>query len=201
MIKSIASVILVSILISSPISAAPERYPTNSEIKSLRQQFRQLIVKMKSDKVRGAYIKDKRSDLERQARNSFVESWSKVDPSIAPFIGSWIGDGYYYHIYPSKKLRQVCIIGTDEGQASFTTGTISNGNIFTKDRMVLFRESTYLGRIYIYKGKLQMTEIPFKSPSSPKSLTELIKYVAEETEKNSISQSFRENDCISSFTN
>jgi hypothetical protein len=204
MIKFIASVILVSIVISSPVSAVPERYPTNSEIKTLRQKFRQQITKMKSDKVGSGYIRDRRSSPERQARNSFVKSWNKVDPSIASFLGSWGGYEDTYHIYPAKKRQKVCIIGTGEGHGRFTTGTISNGNILTEDRVVLFREGIHLGSGKIYNGKPQiMTDIPYNSPTLPKSVAEITSssLPGEESEKNSIRQGFKENNCISPAPN
>jgi hypothetical protein len=203
MIKFIASVILGSIVISSPVSAAPERYPTNSEIKNLRQKFRQQIIKMKSDKVGSGYIRDRRSSFERQARNSFVESWSKVDPSIAPFLGSWGGD-FYYHIYPSKKRQRVCIIWTDEGHGGFIDGTISNGTILIGNGTVLFREGFYLGKGYIQDGKFQLnTDIPYNSPTVSKSVVEITNssLPREEAEKNLIHQGFKENGCTSSTPN
>ena len=203
MIKIITTVlILASIIISSPVSATPERYPTNSEIKTLRQQFRQQITKMKSDRVGSGYIKDRRSSTERQARNSFVKSWNKVDPSIALFLGSWRGYEDTYHIYPSKKHHKVCIIRTGEGHGRFTTGIISNGNILTEERVVLFREGMYLGSGDIYKGKPQIaTDIPYNSPTLPKSVVEMTSSSFEETEKISIRQGFKENGCISSLPN
>jgi hypothetical protein len=197
-----AVIVLASIIIASSVSAAPERYPTNSEIKTLRQQFRLQIARMKSDKVGNGYIRDRRSSIERQTRNSFVKSWNKVDPSVALFLGSWGGYEDTYHIYPSKKRQKVCIIRTGEGHAGFTTGTISNGNVLTEERVVLFREGIYLGSVNIYKGKPQIaTDIPYNSPTLPKSVVEMTSLSFEETEKNSIRQGFKENGCISSIPN
>ena len=201
MTKLLTSIIL-AFIISSPVSATPERYPTNSEIKTLRQQFRQQITKMKSDRVGSGYIKDRRSSTERQARNSFVKSWNRVDPSIALFLGSWGGYEDTYHIYPSKKHHKVCIIRTGEGHAGFNIGMISNGNILTEERVVLFREGIYLGSGNIYKGKPQIaTDIPYNSPTVPQSVVEMTSSSFEETEKTSIRQGLKENGCISSLPN
>jgi hypothetical protein len=204
MIKFITSVILASIIISSPVSATPERYPTNSEIKILRQQLRQQSIKMKSSEPGRSYIRDRRTSSERQARNSFVKSWSKVDSSIAPFLGSWGGYEDTYHIYPSKMRHKVCIIGTGEGHGRFTTGTISNCSIFTENRVVLFREGIYLGGANIRDGKPQsIGEIPYHSPTLPKSVVQITSssLPGEEAEKNSIRQGFKKNSCISPAPN
>jgi hypothetical protein len=204
MIKLISSFIAISIIISSSVSATQERYPTNSEIKTLRQQFRQLITRVKSDKTGSGYIRDIRSSAERQARNSFVTSWSKVDPSIASFLGSWSGYEDTYHIYPSKKQRKVCIVRTGEGHGSFIVGTISNGNIFTEShgsQVVLFREGIYLGSASISKGKPKIaTDIPYNSPRL-ESIAKLTSLSFEEAEKSSIRQGFNENGCISPTPN
>jgi hypothetical protein len=202
MIKFITSVILVSISISIPALATPERYPINSEINTIRQQLRQQSIKMKSSEPGRSYIRDRRTSSERQARNSFVKSWSKVDSSIAPFLGSWGGYEDTYHIYPSKTRHKVCIIGTGEGHGRFMTGTMSNGNILTENRTVLFREGIYLGGVNIRDGKPQsIGEIPYHSPTLPKPIVEFTSSSLEEAEKSSIRQGFKENGCISATPN
>jgi hypothetical protein len=86
----------------------------------------------------------------------------------------------------------------------FTTGTISNGNLFTGDRVVLFREGTYLGSGNIYQGKPQIaTDIPYNSPTLPKSVVEItsLSLPEEGSEKKLIRQGFKENGCISPTSN
>jgi hypothetical protein len=202
MIKFIAAILIATIFNIAPVLASPQQYPTKAEIKILRQQFQQQIKKMKSDQVGSRFVQDRRSAAERQARNSFVKSWTRVDPIIAPFLGSWGGYEDTYHIYPSNKQHKVCIIGTGEGRGRFTTGYISNGYILTTARTVLFRENIYLGSANIYNGKPQIaTDIPYSSPQIPRPVAEIIKSAlpGEKADQNLIHQGFKENGCTSTL--
>jgi hypothetical protein len=204
MIKILVPAIIASTcLISNPMSAAPERYPTNSEIKTIRQKFLQRIAKMKSDKVGSSLIRDRRSAKERQAMNLFVKSWSRVDPSIASFLGSWSGDWLFY-IYPSKKSQKVCVLSLDEGHLSFEGAfSIHNGIIRRGGGQVILREGLYLGTGSIQNGKPEYSDqIPFGSPTLPPSITEVVNSSREEEgKKDSIRQRFKENGCITGTLN
>jgi hypothetical protein len=195
------AIIASTCFISSSISAA-ERYPTSSEIKTIRQKFRQQIAKMKSDKYGSGLMRDRRSAKARQDMNSFVKSWSKVDPSIAPFLGSWGGDWLFY-IYPSKKSQKVCVISSDEGQLSFDLYGINNGVIRRGGGQIILREDSYIGIGEIQNGKPEFSnQIPFGSPTLPRSITEVVNSSAEEQgKKDSIRQSFKENGCTTATPN
>ena len=71
---------------SLPVLAQSQRYPTSTEMQRLRQEFRQLIRLTQTDQVGANYIQDRRTQAQRQNRESFVRAWSNIEPEAAPFL-------------------------------------------------------------------------------------------------------------------
>ncbi|MDM3845993.1 MAG: hypothetical protein PT116_13325 [Aphanizomenon gracile PMC638.10] len=183
---------------------AQTRQPTNAEIKRLRQELQQQIRRTKNNNVGAGYLQDRRTQVEKKTRESFVRAWSKTEPGLAPFMGIWSGYENSEHIYPSNTKGQVCIVSTTEGYGSFKTGILSNGLIKTNGGEVLFKEGNYyLGSAFLKNGRFvsNNSEIPLHSPTPVEPLNRLFEYISEASEKNQISQQFKAAGCTSSLPN
>ena len=178
---------------------AQTRQPTNAELKRLRQEFQQIINLMQKDKIAyGNYMRDRRTSQEKQARESFINAWSKVEPGLAPFFGGWGGYETARHIYPSNIKGRVCVIKTGEGYGSFDTGVLSNGVIKTNGGEVLFKEGNYLAPASLKNGRFVVNlvnDIPLNSPRPLEPLTKLLDYIFKSPEKNKVAQQFNAAGC------
>ncbi|AFZ20931.1 hypothetical protein [Allocoleopsis franciscana] len=76
---------------------------------------------------------------------AFAENWSRRDPTVAPFLGTWAGWEQTMDIYPSTTEGQVCIIYTDDTAqvVSFALGNVLNQRIYDGSG-VTFRQGNYL---------------------------------------------------------
>lgn len=178
---------------------AQTRQPTNAEIKRLRQELQQQI-----SNVGAGSLQDRRTQVEKKTRESFVRAWSKTEPELAPFFGQWVGYENSSHIYPSNSKGRVCVFETAEGSGRLTTGVFSNGVIKTNIGEVLFKEGNYyLGSALLKNGRFvsNNSEIPLHSPRPVESLSGLLEYIFEASEKNQISQQFKAAGCTSSLPN
>ena len=183
---------------------AQTRQPTNAEIKRLRQELQQQISRTKNNNVGASYLQDRRTQVEKKTRESFVRAWSKTEPELAPFFGRWVGYENSSHIYPSNSKGRVCVFETAEGSGRLTTGVFSNGVIKTNIGEVLFKEGNYyLGSALLKNGRFvgNNSEIPLHSPRPVESLSGLLEYIFEASEKNQISQQFKAAGCTSSLPN
>jgi hypothetical protein len=178
---------------------AQTRQPTNAEIKRLRQELQQQI-----SNVGAGSLQDRRTQVEKKTRESFVRAWSKTEPELAPFFGRWVGYENTSHIYPSNSKGRVCVFETAEGSGRLTTGVFSNGVIKTNIGEVLFKEGNYyLGSALLKNGRFvgNNSEIPLRSPRPVESLSGLLESIFEASEKNQISQQFKAAGCTSSLPN
>jgi hypothetical protein len=85
---------------------------------------------------------------ERQSEaRVFAESWSRRDPAVAPFLGTWAGWEETMDIYPSTTEGQVCIIYTDGTSqvVGFELGNVLNQRIYTEGGGVTFKQGNYVG--------------------------------------------------------
>ena len=156
----------------APVLAQSQRYPTATEMRRLREQFRQKIQLV--ERERAHYFQGRRTQQEKQARESFVRAWSKVDPVIAPFLGSWATNENSLNIYPSNTRGRVCLIWTGDEDGKLILGSVSNGQIRARDarsareahRSLFFREGKYLGSAVVENNKPKIDlDIPLNSPS------------------------------------
>ena len=183
---------------------AQTRQPTNTELRKLRQGLQQQIRRTKNNNVGASYLQDRRTQVEKKTRESFVRAWSKTEPELAPFFGQWVGYENISHIYPSNSKGRVCVVETAEGSGRLTTGVFSNGVIKTNIGEVLFKEGNYyLGSALLKNGRFvgNNSEIPLHSPRPVESLSGLLEYIFEASEKNQISQQFKAAGCTSSLPN
>jgi hypothetical protein len=180
---------------------AQTRQPTNAEIKRLRQELQQQIRRTKNNNVGAGYIQDRRTQAEKNTRESFVRGWSQIEPRLAPFMGVWYGYEDIRHIYPSKIKGHVCIISTGEGYGRFDTGVFLNGVIITNNGQVLFKEGNFLGLGSLKNGKFVSSngEIPLNNPRPLEPLNKLLDYIFEQPDKSQISQQFNNAGCTSSL--
>ena len=101
------------------------RYLSNQEIQSFE-------VEIQAELRSGSrFYLDRRTSLEINQINDFVRAWQKVDPSIAPYLGSWTGFESGVDIYPSSTKGQVCIVSTGIGinQYTFGVGRVSSNKL------------------------------------------------------------------------
>jgi len=167
-----------------------ERYPTATEMQRVRDQFRQMI--------QSTSIKDRRTQNQKQARESFVRTWSKVDAAVAPFLGTWSGAEESTSIYPSNTKGRVCLIWNGEATGSLSIGTVSNSQIRTRDRSVFFKEGNYLGIATVKNNKADVTvELPLNNPRTLQAAIQLP--INNKQEKARIIQEFNAAGCTASL--
>ncbi|MBD2199505.1 MULTISPECIES: hypothetical protein [Calothrix] len=172
---------------------AQTRQPTNAEIKRLRQELQKEITFSK--KNNSSFIQDNRTSKQKQDRESFVRAWSKVEPGLAPFLGSWTGYDLTEYIYPSNTKGRVCIIHSNEGYyGGFSTGILSNGVIQTSTGEVILKEGAYLGSALLENGRfVSKYDAPLNSPKPLEAVNKLELY--DFPQKNTIIQQFNAAGC------
>jgi hypothetical protein len=169
---------------------------TKREVAKLQKDFQQQIKSVESDQYRQNYLLDNRSQSEKDERESFVSSWSKIEPELAHFLGEWSGYEQGLSIYPSTKKNSVCIVETGEGFGSFTSGTLSNGVIVTNDGMAIVTNQKYIATYRFENNNwIYSNEVPLNSPMPLKSVNNIINDVYEVQEKNNIIGGFDANGC------
>lgn len=154
--------LMVSLAILGAVSisafAQSQRYPTDAEVQRLRGNLREQF--QAYQRVYGS--SNRRTSAEIKSLESFVSAWSKVDPSVAPFIGEWNRQENWLSIFPSKVRSQVCVIYVpgDEPEASFSLGSVSNDQIRVRggllDREVIIKQDNYLGLVGVYQNQVQV---------------------------------------------
>jgi hypothetical protein len=128
-----------------------QRPLTAAEISQLRQELRQTVTRLPETIKNFPIYGDQRTPVEKQKILAFQQAWAKVNPSIAPFLGSRIMTNRMI-IYPSKISGQVCVAyswgDTAEGEGKFgdilSVGQLRNGQITTNNNEILFLEGQYL---------------------------------------------------------
>lgn len=184
---------------SLPIFAQSVRFPTDAELQQLIKKFRSFAASPPGDN-RGLYKTDRRSRVQVQQLTSFVKAWSQIDPTTAPFLGTWIALEERKSIYPSSVKGRVCIIDifirNNNTGFRFGIGRVSNGKIQT-DSYILIREGNYLGGIFVYNNEPGIYEYAWPKPLvNPLELIERNTPVAE---KNELLQQFKEAGCTASL--
>ncbi|MCW5312976.1 hypothetical protein GTQ43_03650 [Nostoc sp. KVJ3] len=167
------------ILGSNQLSAvADNRQPTNTEINQLRQELREEIPKLRTYKKTGPENwSDYRKTSEIQTQEDFVRTWSRIAPTVAPFLGEWQGQEAWLMIYPSRVKNQVCIIFMpgDTEDVKFAVSSVSNKQIrfqLSGKPNVIIKEQEFLGLIDVLpednRAKLWLHTYPklLKHPSS-----------------------------------
>ena len=156
---------------SKALAQNSQRYPTYAEFNSFYLKFVQTIKTNAND------LLDRRTSEEKESLQSFVRSWSAINPESVPFLGSWRVDESVISIYPSTTRNRVCIFRVYINRGvSFYLGNVSKKKIYTNRYTVIFKEGRYLGEydklknIYIHHSPtpLKIPEtyswIPFGNP-------------------------------------
>ncbi|MDB9372324.1 GUN4 domain-containing protein [Nodularia sphaerocarpa] len=182
---------------------AQTRQPTNAEIKKLRQEFQESIRYYKNNSTVSKYVEDRRTQAEKNERESFVRAWSKLETQLAPFMGRWYGYESGRYIYPSNTKGRVCVVVKTEGTATLNTGVLFNGVIRQNNGGLLFKEGDFLGAALLEKGRfIRDYETPFHHPRLLQPLTKVLDslYRASPSEKNQLAQQFKAAGCTTSIT-
>ncbi|AUT00443.1 hypothetical protein CLI64_08600 [Nostoc sp. CENA543] len=179
----------------SPVFAQSQRYPNNTESRELIRRFHQVPSNVNGDK------KDFRSSLEKQRLTSFSNSWSKVFPSVAPFLGTWRGLEESISIFPSTVKNSVCILYQGENNStSFEVASVSNRKIVTSKefgRAYIIKQKNRLGVMGIYNNSPNMSAFEFPVPL--KRLESLLSGRGQDSNK--IIQQFKSSGCTTSKPN
>ncbi len=134
--KRLINILAIALSIIPQLAyAQTQSYPTDEEIQELMPDFQ-----------REVEYWNQYEEPERQSEaRAFAENWSRRDPAIVLFLGSWSGWEETTDIYPSKTEGQVCIIHTSEPEASFSLGQVFNQRIYTDRGEVIFQQGNYVG--------------------------------------------------------
>ena len=149
-----------------------ERYLSDQEIQSLDQAFQASMREFSAD--------DRRRPLQIDQLKDFVNAWQKIDPSIAPFWGSWAASEGSVVIYPSQNKGKVCVllpvyngatvqnvfnVGTVSGDKLLITGEIGK-SVIVKKRGTLRsgREIDSLAMFSVFDGANGVWGLTFPRP-------------------------------------
>jgi len=145
--------------VSLPVFAG-ERYPTNAEIRRLRQEFHQKTIPATRKAMRDGFIRDDRTASDLENRASFIKAWSRANPSIAPFLGEWGAQEEWLLIFPSNVRGRACVIsipGDEPNVVAFGLGSVSNKqfrvNFGDESYNVFIQEQDFLGDIQVHQNK------------------------------------------------
>ncbi|MEA5488995.1 MULTISPECIES: hypothetical protein [Pseudanabaena] len=163
---------------SGAIASNTDRYPTTEEVRRLAQEFeRNVIPSVQRSRQFGLGERSRQLD-------AFVRDWSKVDPEVAPFLGSWNKTVSDFMIYPSSSKGRACVVFTLPSRPSgkldafFAIASISNGylqlkpngwnNNFLSSGGTLIRNGNYLGIASVEQGKQNIRlQSAFSDPLRP----------------------------------
>jgi TPR repeat len=145
-----------------------ERHPSKTEIEAIKMETQSHIQNMRGGSS-SDYIDDNRSPLLKKKVLDFQNSWQKVNPSVAQFLGVWPGYEHSVEIYPSTINNQVCLSfessETEEDDDEWDIGIVEDKYIITKDKRVFFKVGEYLGIALIANNKVQQGhETPLRPP-------------------------------------
>ena len=65
------------------------------------------------------------SNTERRKRRAFQQGWTKANPPIARFVGTWYSGDRTFYIYPSKFKRRVCVVTQQKETMDYRLGVVS----------------------------------------------------------------------------
>jgi hypothetical protein len=178
---------------SLAVLAQSQRYPTNAEIQRLVKDFPRVIQSNQD------FLSSKPTASEIQRLRSFVAAWSRVDSTIAPFLGQWNISDATLAIYPSNVRGRVCMIiagDWNDEHGSVLTGTVSNNQIRVSNRQVIVRQGDYLGILRVENNKPII--FPLGSPKPLESPTKFLESQGMQQFNPVITQQFNAAGCSAS---
>lgn len=144
--------------------SASERYPTTTELVSLREKLRQQIRTIENENG----LQEFRTSSDKQRHTSFVSAWAKVDPIVAPFLGYWSGYEESLLIYPRNTKGSVCIIYEGLGEVELYFGNVVNGQIRTDQNESIIKERDYLAVATVRNNQADIfVTPPYMNPGIP----------------------------------
>ncbi|TAF06035.1 MAG: hypothetical protein EAZ78_03670 [Oscillatoriales cyanobacterium] len=191
---------------SLAVFANSDRYPTDAELKKLRLDLEKQINLLQQI--------TRKDPPEINQLRTLRSAWSKVDPGVVSFLGSYraLEEGKF--IYPSNTKGRVCIIDTylmgrggstaESNGILFTVGSVSNGTIRTTNNHVFIQKGDYLGDTYVQKDEARLYGYNLIGSLKPPSVTHIpgfnINYLPDWV-KQEIIQKFKEAGCTASLPN
>ncbi|HAZ49557.1 MAG TPA: hypothetical protein DDW76_10150 [Cyanobacteria bacterium UBA11369] len=207
-VRSLVSVgVIFTILVGGSLAAFAQirRYPSQAELRREIAEFRQMIPLLQQS---GQFGRGRRN----RALERFTQAWSRVDPTIAPFLGTWHGQESDWNIYPSNVRGRVCMIFRSPVEVapgvSFGLGYASNGQLRTnevttitgRNAFVFIRQGNYLGIVSVDDNN-QASLSPYSAFSDAlKPPIELLSNLSQST-KTTIMQRFNASGCTASLPN
>ena len=143
---------------SGAIGQNAARYPTNSELKQLKQDYEQVILPlMIKSREFGRNAEGERSP----SLNSFANEWAAINPNLSPFLGSWQKQVASLMIYPSKTSKNACVVMTlpargsssNSLDAQFAIASFSDGQLKIKTSG-WFNNFLSSGAIFVRRGNV-----------------------------------------------
>ena len=134
------------------------RYPTDSELKQLKQDYDRLILPlMIKSREFGRNAEGERSP----SLNSFANAWAEINPNLSPFLGSWQKQVASLMIYPSKTSKNACVVMTlpargsssNSLDAQFAIASFSDGQLRIKTSG-WFNNFLSSGAIFVRRGNV-----------------------------------------------
>jgi hypothetical protein len=140
--KEVADMVAKSLVLKP---AESPKYPSNAEMQELKRKFDLGIKRVEWDRTGAGYVRDRRTESDKQSLQSFSQAWAKIDPTIVPFLGSWSGYKHTITVYPSASLSKVCIVTSGEGFGNVQVSEIRSGLLHYNRDFFLWRQGRYLG--------------------------------------------------------
>ncbi len=91
-----------------------EKFLSDLSIQMLDSEFQRA-----TKGISGRGYRDTRQASQVNQLNQFVSAWQKTEPSIASFLGNWIGGEESLAIYPSTRKGFVCVVHSSYGRDGF----------------------------------------------------------------------------------
>ncbi|MDF0556547.1 hypothetical protein [Kamptonema sp. UHCC 0994] len=170
---------LVSLIVSCAVLATgslsvyaqSQRYPTNVEIQRIIREFQQRASSPAySRECCGGTEADTRTAAQRQPLESFVKVWSRVDLTVAPFLGWWVNNDGYIGVYPSNVMGRVCVIDASPGPSyKFSIGSIDKQHIRLTGELagrVLINQKNPSGNVFLLVAFVDRDNVARAKPGS-----------------------------------
>jgi tetratricopeptide (TPR) repeat protein len=201
------SIAIISVFQKTAFSS--ERYPTESEIGSVEEAI--------PTKIGGLLegYENSRPLNKIQQYTSFLETWTKVNSKVAPFVGEWsasIGTDAQniLYIYPSQQQNQLCMLWGqgnptrhDGVNLQLSTASINNGKIKTSklgysENIIIIPRKNRLWPIYTYNARPDLGS-PYIAPAALPSLQSVLNNFGTNSQQAAeLRQNFQASGCIDS---
>jgi hypothetical protein len=179
--------------------AESPKYPNNAEMQGLRTKFDRGIKRVESDRTGAGYVRDRRTESDKQSLESFSQAWAKIDPTIVPFLGSWSGYEHGITVYPSASKSKVCIVTSGEGIGNVQVSEIHSGLLRYYPDFFLWRQGRYLG-MGRFDGNTSgfPSDIPHNNPRPLEAIEAFLSQrIVDSSNREEMVRSFHEYGCTS----